>query len=480
MGVLDIIARLPELRELKLAENELQGDLSVALCSLTALEILDIQSNKISTIPSEMSALTQLRSLNVSDNQLRDIPMELFKSTSLVEFQASKNKLEGSLFSVGSVLHLQELHVANNSLTSLCEANAIEFPTLKTLNISSNRLTSLPQVSSWTVLSTLLMSGNKLAKLPEGFIDLMQLRTADFTGNDITQLDEKIALMASLEHFTLAANPLSVRKFLTMNTEDIKRDLATRLQPIDIPDADQEREFENGTTEDSAVSKWQPAPSGTLDISGQNMSEIEEGSLEPFVEDIRQLHLQLNAFANIPTILSHITHLTVLDLSKNNIEIPVSSPLQLLKLRDLRLGGNKLKSLDSLTMHLTAPVLQTLDVSHNRLSSALPILHTFYPELITFLASDNSITDVSADALTGLKIVNLSNNDIERLEPRIGLLQGTLTAFQVEGNKFRVPSWQVLGKGTDAVLTWLKDKIPRESWKSDGTEFFDADDGASF
>jgi hypothetical protein len=73
--------------------------------------------------------------------------------------------------------------------------------------------------------------------------------------------------------------------------------------------------------------------------------------------------------------------------------------------------------------------------------------------------------------------VNLANNDIERLEPQIGTLADTLTSLNVEGNKFRVPSYHVLQKGTESVLAWLRDRIPRESWKSDGTVFFDADDG---
>jgi hypothetical protein len=41
-----------------------------------------------------------------------------------------------------------------------------------------------------------------------------------------------------------------------------------------------------------------------------------------------------------------------------------------------------------------------------------------------------------------------------------------------------VPSYHILQKGTEAVLGWLRDRMPRESWKSDGTVFFDADDGA--
>lgn len=479
MEVFDVIAQIPTLRELKLAENNLEGPLSPSLCDLTALEILELQANELDSLPSGFERLTQLRTLNVTDNRLRSIPTEVF-SSALIELHASKNRLEGALFSTNSVTHLQELHVAQNSLTSLCEDDSIDLPALKVLNVSINRLTSLPAVSGWSNLITLLVGENKLTALPEGFTALQQLRTADFTGNDITQLDEKIARMESLDHLTVAANPLRDRKFLSMGTEDLKRDLASRLPADDLP-AEVDEEFVNEDAQESQ-SKWELTPSGTLDLAGKDMDELEvdDATSEVLVNGLRQLQLQRNKFIAIPPIVGTFQHLTVLDLSRNAIGVALSAPLELAQLRDLRLASNKLTSLTPLTAHLTAPHLVTLDVSINRLSGALPTLHTSFPSLTTLLASDNKIAEVSAESLTNLRIVNLGNNDIDRLEPRIGLLQGTLTGFEVEGNKFRVPNRQVLQKGTDAVLTWLRDKIPRESWKSTdsaSTEFFDADDG---
>ena len=108
--MLDVIAQILTLRELKLAENDLSGELSSALCNLTALEVLELQSNKLTSIPADFQRLTQLRILNVSENQLRSIPSEVFSAT-LIELQASKNRLEGALLSLDSVPHLQELNV---------------------------------------------------------------------------------------------------------------------------------------------------------------------------------------------------------------------------------------------------------------------------------------------------------------------------------------------------------------------------------
>ncbi|KAH7088076.1 hypothetical protein FB567DRAFT_330934 [Paraphoma chrysanthemicola] len=475
VGSFEVISQILSLRELRLAENDLEGDLPSSISNLTALEVLELQSNKLTSLPDEVQQLVSLRILNVSDNQLRTVPMGLF-DTRLIELIANKNRLEGCFFTITAVPHLQELNIANNSLTSLCGSDAVELPTLKMLNVSTNRFTSLPSVETWVSLMTLIVAENKLTAFPEGFTTLPKIHTADFTANDISQIDEKISLLP-LQHLTLAANPLRERKFLTMAFDDIKRDLASRLA-VDEPAQTGEDGVDDLVADESTIAPgWKVTPSGTLDLSSKSLSELDQSALVTVLDNIRQLYLQQNAFNIIPAVLSQITFLGVLDLSKNNIDIALTSALELPKLKELRLSGNKLTSLEPLTTHLTAPSLQTLDVSNNRLTDTLPTLRDFFPDLISLIASDNTISDLPCESLTGLKIVNLSNNDIERLEPRIGLLAGTLTSLNVEGNKFRVPSYHVLQKGTDAVLNWLRDKIPRESWKSDGTEFFDADDG---
>ncbi|KAJ4340569.1 hypothetical protein N0V95_007468, partial [Ascochyta clinopodiicola] len=494
MGALQVITQVASLRELKLAENNLIGELPASIANLTQLEVLDVASNKLINLPAEMRELTQLRSLNVTDNQLRTLPMELFTATSLTDLIATKNRFEGAFFTIPSAPLLQDLRLSGNTIATLSESDTLDLPALKYLDLSANRLSSLPNMTSWTSLGTILLGQNKIAAFPEGFFSLSQLRVADFTANDIAKVDERIALMDGLENLTLAANPIRERKFLTMSTDDMKRDLASRLQPEEIATADDEfDEFLSEEQVPEVSNGWAVTPSGTLDLTSNSFTELDEDALIALTEtnDIRQINLQNNLLQTIPMAFAHLPYLTILDLTKNSISSPLASALDLPKLRDLRLSGNKLNSLTPLTAHLAAPSLQTLDISQNRLTGSLPSLRDSFPALITLIASDNAIIDVPADSLSGLKIVNLSNNNIERLDPRIGLHAGTLTSLIVEGNKFRVPNYQVLSKGTDAILGWLKDKVPRDakgrrdSWASQGTatgteggsEFFDAEDG---
>lgn len=461
--VFDVVTQIASLRELKLAENSFEGDIPSNLGLLTQLEVLELQGNKLTSLPAEIGQMSSLRSLNVSNNKLKSIPSELFTSVPIVELVATKNAFSGFFFNIDTVPHLQKLELSNNSLSSLCETGTILLPALKHLNVSANRLPALPDVSSWTSLITLLAGENKLSSFPEGFLSLHQLRTADFTANDLTTLDEKIALMESLDNLSVAANPLRERKFLTLTTEHIKRDLLARIEPSAPEDTTDSLGEDTSGGANAETSDWKLTPSGTLDLSFKNLTEVDEDILMSFAagsNDIRQLYLQQNYLTSIPAAVSQLSLVTVLDLSKNNIAEPITELLHFPKLRELKLAGNKIQDIQPLISFLSAPKLQHLDVSHNRISGPLPILREAFPELLLLLASDNNITDVSAEALDGLKNVNLSNNEIPKLEPRIGLLAGTLTSLDVEGNTFRVPNYALLQKGTDTVLTWLRDKIP--------------------
>lgn len=461
LDMLNTVCQISSLRELKLAENKFNGPLPSCIGDLAQLEVLELQANKITSLPPEVRGLAHLRILNISDNKLISLPSELFEFVPIVELIANNNAFSGAFFEVDALPQLQSLQIANNSITDICQTTAIALPALKYLDLSGNRFSALPDMSSWTSLVTLLVGENQVAALPESFFSLQTLRNVDLTANNINKLDEKLALMEGLENITLAANPLRERKFLTMSTEDIKRDLRSKLEP---EEPEQTVDTFGGEDEDSSnsVNGWKLSPSGTLDLSFQNLTSLDEESIDIFAQEnsIRQLYLASNYLTSLPLVTMQLSLLSVLDLSKNNISVPTTELLELPKLRELRLKGNKMRSLDALTSMVSAPKLQHLDVSNNQILGSLPDLREYFPELTFFLASDNGITEVSATSLQGLKVVDVSNNDLGRLEPMIGQHAGTLTSLNVEGNKFRVPNYAVLKKGTDAILAWLRDKIP--------------------
>lgn len=69
-------------------------------------------------------------------------------------------------------------------------------------------------------------------------------------------------------------------------------------------------------------------------------------------------------------------------------------------------------------------------------------------------------------------MLDVRNNEIESLPAKLGMLgvsdaarkkgdlKGKLRSFECSGNRFRVPRWQVLEKGTEAVLKDLRRMVP--------------------
>jgi Leucine-rich repeat (LRR) protein len=219
-----------------MAENSLQDCLPPSISNLNQLEILELQGNKLTALPDEIQDLVQLRTLNISHNKVRSLPARLLSSaTSLIDLIATNNAFSGTFFPAHiTTSDLQALNLSSNALTCLAET-AISLPSLKSLDVSINRLTEITSdISSWTSLDVLHAAENKLVVLPPGFTSLMTLRMADFSSNDIRVVDQRVSLMEGLENLNLAANPLRDRKFLTMDTESVKRELFGRLDPEEV------------------------------------------------------------------------------------------------------------------------------------------------------------------------------------------------------------------------------------------------------
>lgn len=483
MANIDIVMQIPSISDLKLANNKLEGSFPSAVSNLRNLESLDLRGNAITNLPDELGELHQLKTLELAENQLTSLPFEALSKVPLVTLSAPKNKLGGTLIpsSVTCLESLQTLNIANNLVEVFAGSEELALPNLHSLFIGINRIKKLPSLSSWQSLLNLSAETNRLAELPPGFVDLQKLKSADFTGNDITRLDEKIGFMEALSLLRVANNPLVERKLLNMETEDIKRDMQNRCEPEPL-DTDDEgsvaTQFTDAPENPAAQGTWKLKSGGVLDRSHSELTYLDTGKLDSInVQDVRCLYLQHNELQSFPvsTLAILAQNLVDLDLSHNPLGTSdlLSSTLELPKLQTLNLSGAGLTTIEHLLAHLQAPSLTLLDVSKNRLSGELPHIREKFPNLKSFLVADNKISSLEFEAVQGLQALDVSNNDIDALPPKIGLLGaerspknwGTgspLRRFEVSGNRFRVPRWQIVAKGTEATLEYLREHIPAE------------------
>lgn len=464
-----MISQITGLRDLKLGSNNLCGELSFAISSLRSLEVLDLRNNQLTSLPESIAELTRLRILDVSQNGLRSLPLDILQQLPLTELSASKNKLAGVLAGVGEMElpQLQILDVSVNSLTSLTVGD-LRLPSLHQLSCSSNRLGSLPNLATWESLLTLSAEDNSIEDLPEGFTALRKIRNVDLSGNNIKVLDNDIGRMESLHMFRISGNPLRERKFSSMTIDDLRKALRARLEPEEVAPEESLDDYTSrpGSPNGPSSSHWPIKPGGILDRSNTQSSSLDSGPCAQVAAGypIKVLELHHNLLNEIPRSVDFFAAtLTTLNLSHNQLtsESMLSSPLELPALKELNLSSNSITSLGPLLQLLSAPLLETLNISHNRLTS-LPILRSTFPSLINVLASNNQIADLDPDAVRGLRVLDVSSNDIGSLNARIGLLGGPggLERLDVSGNRFRVPGYRVLEKGTEATLAWLRDRIP--------------------
>lgn len=448
------------LTELRMSDNGLSGMLPGRIRNLQRLQVLDLHGNKISELPEGLQELVHLKILDLSQNRLSSTPCEILDNLTLVELSLAGNRLSGILFPTqcSFMKTLKRLDVSNNALDAVAPAE-IALPGLQTVKFSGNRFKTFPDISSWEELLTLAIAENVLSEMPPGLVSLKKLRNMDLSNNNITKINEGIASMENLVSVNLAGNPLRERKYLAMATADLKANLQKRgMGPDARLELDRDIHVSNSSTR------------GILDWSSRSLSSsnLPTPDLDDPITDIFLHHNSLNFIPASLLLLSSISEsLKTLDISHNPLQSPYfTSPVTLPQLKNLSLASCHLKHLDGLITNLSAPALTTLNLSNNYLSGSLPPLRLHFRILTTLLASDNRFSTLEVLAVKGLTTLDIRNNEVDHLEPRLGLLGGKgktgLQCLEVQGNKFRVPRWDVLEKGTEAVLGYLRGRVPVE------------------
>ncbi len=153
--------------ELRLADNDLNGEIPLKLSSLTDLQVLDLHRNDlIGEIPPELGRLRDLSSLDLSVNWLiGELPPELGLLISLRELNLHVNELSGSIpRRLGSIPYLSSLSLWNNRLTGAIPSELGSLADLERLDLAGNRLSGeVPsELNNLHNLTYLRLEGNSL------------------------------------------------------------------------------------------------------------------------------------------------------------------------------------------------------------------------------------------------------------------------------------------------------------------------------
>ncbi len=181
-GIPERIVELTALRELLLAQNRLTGALprsfnraftgkTARTSALAALERLDIAGNGFTgALPQGVGEFTALRELRLNDNAFAGaLPQGLVALNRLETLDASRNRFTGALpESIGNMRRLRQLSLTNNLLGGTIPESLGECDLLERLELDSNALEgAVPTaLATWQNLRVLGLSNNRLTSVP--------------------------------------------------------------------------------------------------------------------------------------------------------------------------------------------------------------------------------------------------------------------------------------------------------------------------
>jgi len=487
------IINLPYLSELLLADNAI-WDLPEDFGRLRySLKRLCVAGNKIEKLPDSIGTLVLCEEMDFSRNQIFELPVTMKGCVRLSRLNVSQNIIEYCDV-LSDMKMLEFVDISSNRIGNFPDMIQDE---LTNLNLSRNRLTSLPlSVGDMIRLKKLNLSHNQLEEFPpmlghgqllsnldvsfnmiEGDIqfDFQNIRMLDelnLSNNRITSLNSTIGKMEYLRMLDVSVNQLTTlfplsKTLLTFNGSNNPWRLThpqnqtqsnTFILPI-IQSLEQLASLNMANVGLEAIDEHLAA---LLDLKYIN---FRENSLEEIPDSVlnkwryvRFLDLSHNKINSLPKQIRSMQHLGELDLSFNLFEEFDPNFLQLRGLRKFRFSNNSLSKTPDNFGDMVS--LRTLDLSNNQLtefpSKNIDVLSSLkeldvsdnqieqFPEQFEFLhlenvnMANNNIIELPSTIrnMKTIQRLNLSNNKLE-LIPDVIEKMSSLRHLDVQGNYLR-------------------------------------------
>ncbi|KAF9330510.1 hypothetical protein BG006_006540 [Podila minutissima] len=516
----EVLFTLTTLLELQLANNQLSGTLDPAIGRLNKVESLDLTGNQLSDLPLELSQSKSMRKLKLSKNKLTSLPVAILaQMPKLIELEVGDNRMACLFSGLGELPEglnlpaLSRMDARNAGLQHITDIDTsvddtlkptINLPAVKELLLSVNSLNNLENLLLATPqLHFLDIRNNRFTQIPLGVLDLATLRHLDMTSNHMEHIPTELGNMYDLTTFDWSGNPVrNVPR--TCTTTDALMKLLRQRQENDFPTTTDTIRVEALAITGSQPSTPPPSrPSQTLvserssvpvqvvaetasvapsspkkptrPVKNLNLTKkaLKDVTTEEIMEACSEPQIAIldsNLLASFPIALHQAfgtTTLTQISIHHNKIsEFPFQLSFPFLV--SLNLSDNLIVTLSGPGMsdesaaeigQTNFPKLNELQISGNKLTDIPGWMPKAFPALRTLNASRNKITALNPASFTGLQFVDLSSNDIGSLPPLLGNVR-TIKSLNLDGNLFRVPRRQIMEQGTEAIMEYLRDRIP--------------------
>lgn len=449
---------LKRLKQLTARANEISMVDDRALRGLKHLQILDLSSNKIVALPSDLFADqgASIQEIYLQNNSISVLSPKLFSNLEqLQELDLARNKITSTWIdrnTFAGLIRLVLLNLSNNRITKLEPEIFADLYTLQILNLRHNQLETIAAdtFAPMNNLHTLLISHNNIKYLDAYSLNgLYVLSLLALDNNQLTGVHpEAFRNCSSLQDLNLSGNelktvPLALKDMRLLRTVDLGENQITIIGEQSFRGMTNlyglrliSNQLENVT---KLVFKDLPSLQ-ILNLAYNRINRVELGAFET-TGSIQAIRLDGNQLTAMDGLFAHMPSLLWLNISDNRLtefdfaEIPAG-------LLWLDLHKNEITQLTDRFGVDGQLRLQTMDASFNRIRRIGPSSVPNSIELVFF--NDNLITTVEPHTFmhkTNLTRVDLYANLIAGLDVKaLRLLPVSemrpLPEFYIGGNPF--------------------------------------------
>ncbi|KAF8404790.1 hypothetical protein HHK36_009679 [Tetracentron sinense] len=381
-GTLPDFSPMKSLRVLDLSYNLFSGEFPVSVTSLVNLEVLNFNENgafNLWELPEDISGLTKLKLMVLSTCMMHgQIPASIGNLTSLVDLELSGNFLVGQIpVEMGNLKNLQQLELYYNQLSGEIPDELGNLTKLVDLDMSVNRFTG---------------------RIPESLCKLPNLRVLQLYNNSLTGEIPGAMANSTLKILSLYDNIL---------TGEVPRNLgySSELIALDLSENRLSGELPPEICKGGKLLYF-------LVLENRFSGELSENyancvSLVRF--RVNNNHLQ----GSIPEGILGLPHISILDLSFNRFTGPIAKTIGNAKnLSELFIQSNRISGV--LPPEISkASNLVKIDLSNNLLSGPIPPEIEILRKLNLLMLQGNKLNSSIPKSLSSLKSLNvldLSNN----------------------------------------------------------------------
>ncbi len=426
---IDALSNLPKLKTLSVENNKISFNNVNEIDGFDALENLFAATNNICKTEA-LGTLEKLKILDISNNNLTNMNAEASCMSTVADFTFIEN-----------ISGLETFFAKDNGIDSLATITSdLDLGNLKILDLSNNLISNISPLINNTslhdnVFETLILKDNLIAELPVINNDtLPTIKTLDLSNNKLTKITN-FQKHDSLVNLNLAENEITeiIDSFIEMDNltqvswyknidEDEKKNIISRIENsfIDTPqilfnlnEDINVLSFDFLTTNTDIINSFKGLNQFTevnLNDCGINSIDINSFNLL----NVTKVEVNDNQLTDILWInnLPNLTNFSATNNLISNIEEEIINPT---KINTLDLSGNLIDNVAFLSV-ANFPKLKNLSLANNNIISINELFKLSTIENVDL--SNNFITTLPAltqTTLPSIKVLNLANNNLTKI-----------------------------------------------------------------